>query len=417
IGAGAAVALFGVGLVVASSGGNSGEVYGNVQNVAEAPPPQVDPLKLLGQCKTYADKDNELNNWAKAEEVCGKAVDLDPTLTEARALQRLAKREINNKRFYEEARLKISASQDELGMELLGQIEKDSAYFIRARKEFNEAAERVEKRKFSACMTSMKQDMYVQAYEECKRSAEMVCNTERGISEKLQDVIKKLAQRTGKPANITCPEEYKKFQAATKVALAGVDPVKEIRKKYPEKELQEVFLTYFEDGRPKQASDKLKRMRAKQRKKFGTSLDDYILLLDLIDGRYTSGQAFVITQDPDRVMSYWKDAFESDAKLMPEGVVSALSKDMATQLSTIYVKKADEEISKQRETNAFRYLYEGYKIDKTNTLLNTRLQQMEGVARQNLDGGCQEVKKALDLTMPDTSLHKKAEERLKELGC
>lgn len=402
---------------LALTGGEPPPNTGYVESDNAAPQAE-DPLKLLGQCKSYADKDNELNNWAKADEVCGRALELDPTLTEARALQRKAKREVANKKLYDEAKIKIATSQDEAGIALLVQIDKDSAYFVRARKEFNDAAERVEKRKFTACMSSMKVDMYSQAYEECKLSAEMVCNTERGISTRLASALKKLGAKVGKPQEVACPKEYAMYQATAKVEWKGIDPVKEVKALYTEAAVQKVMLEYLANGRPKQASDTFKRMRAKERRKYGTSLDEYIQLLDVIDGKYTAGQASLLTRQPDRVLESWSEAFAADAKLMPKGVVSALAKDMASQLSTLYVEKADEEVKKELIVEAFRFLHEGYKIDKMNTELITRLQQMESWARDQLDSGsCEGIRNAIGTTLPESTIHERALAAARENGC
>lgn len=409
------LALLGLALGGGEPPPNTGAYYEEEMNAAAAP---EDPLKLLGQCKSYADKDSELNNWEKAVEVCGKVIELDPTLTEALALQRKAKREVEYKGYYEAAKLKISTSQDEAGIELLVKIDKESAFFVRARKEFNDAAERVEKRMFSACMTSMKVGMYTQAYEECKRSAEMVCNTERGISDRLARTLKTLGSRTGRPATIECPKEYAAFQAAAKVAWTGADPVSEIKSMYSDPAIQKVVLDYHSDGRPKQASDTLKRMRSRQKRKYGNSLDELILLFDIIDGKYTAGQAGLLTGDPDRVMEFWSEAFAADAKVMPKDVVSALAKDMSSQLSALYVAKADEEVKKDKIIEAFRFLHEGYKLDKMNTELILRLQQMESWARGQLENGdCESIMNAIGTTLPESTINERAKAAARENGC
>ncbi len=386
----------------------------------DAPPDAEDPIKLLGRCKAYADPENSAFNWENAVETCGKAYAGDPALTEAKVHERQAKRELEFEKLLAEAKLKISTSQDDAALDMLVRIDDSSNAFGRAHTMFKESSERLGKRKKTACKTDFKAGLYVQAFESCKRFLEVTCNLE-GEDADIMKLFERSARQAGKSSSFTCPEAYEKFgkriqddgnraETLVKDFYAG--------KGIPEREVHALMLQYYRDGRPKYVADKLKVLRVKKKRIYADRLDDIILLLDVIDGRYTSGQAGIVTGDADKAEAFWKEAFEADAKLVPPKLRSSLVKDMGGQLAKVYFKIGWDLLQKGKLNEAFKAFYKGYEHDRSNSDVLLQIAGMEREARKTLrEPSCESADFALAITIPGSGVYKRAKEMKQELGC
>ncbi|MGI5860706.1 MAG: FHA domain-containing protein [Myxococcales bacterium] len=417
-GAGAAVLLLVV--VVALSSSPPPAVPTDQGIPMDAPPDAEDPIKLLGKCKAYADPENSSFNWENAVEACGKAYALDPALTEAKLYERQAKREIEFEKLLAEARLKISTSQEDAALDMLVKVDDSSNAFGRAHTMFKEASERLGKRKKTACKTDYKAGLYVQAYESCKRFLEVTCNVE-GEDPDIMKLFERSARQAGKPTSFTCPEAYAKFGKRIEDDSNRAETlVKEfyVAKGIPEREVHALMLQYYRDGRPKYVADKLKVLRVKKKRIYADRLDDIILLLDVIDGRYTSGQAGIVLGDAAKAEAFWNEAFEADAKLVPPKLRSSLVKDMGAQLAKVHFKIGWDLLQKGKLNEAFNAFYKGYKHDRSNQDVLLQLAGMEREARRSLrEPSCESADFALAITIPESGVFKRAKEMKQELGC
>ena len=376
----------------------------------------VDPMRLLGRCTALADVEGEQLNFKEAAQVCAKVLELDPTLTEARALERLAKREIKFAEVLEEAKLKSSTSQDDAAIELLLQIEPDSMAFSQARQVFRETTERYAGRLRTQCLTEFKSGYYKQAYEACKRHMELTCNVE----EENKTVVKNFkasAKRLKTSDNFVCPEAYRVFGSRVVFDDSNIERV--IQRQFSNATVAKAMIEYYNTGRPKKIADDLKRAKAKNPKNFSSDVDDLILKLEVIDGRYTSGQEGILRSDPARAEEYWKDAFEAEKSFMPKDIESALVRDMKAQLAKLYYTQGEELMKKEHYADAFKVYYKGYQLDSKNRNLLERVAWLEQMASKFLrnDPGCESAQLAADITIPKSGVNKRAQEMLLDYNC
>ncbi len=376
----------------------------------------VDPLRLLGRCKALADVEGEQLNFKEAAQVCAKVLELDPTLTEARALERLAKREIKFSEILDEARLKSSTSQDDAAIELLLQIEPDSMAFTQARMIFKETSERLAKRMRSQCLTEYKSGYYKQAYDACRRYMELTCNVEDEDKTVMKNFTAS-AKRIKASDTFVCPETYRVFGSRVVFDDSNIERV--IQRHFSNATVAKSMIEYYNTGRPKKIADDLKRAKAKNPKNFSSDVDELILRLEVIDGRYTSGQEGILRVDPARAEEYWRDAFEAEAKIFPKGIESALIRDMRAQLAKLYFNQGEEFMKKEHYADAFKVYYKGYRYDSKNRNLLERLAWMEQKASQFLrsDPGCESARLAADITIPKSGVNKRAQEMLLDYNC
>lgn len=376
----------------------------------------VDPLRLLGRCKALADVEGEQLNFKEAAQVCAKVLELDPTLTEARALERLAKREIKFAEILENAKLKSSTSQDDAAIELLLQIEPDSMAFTQARIIFKETSERLAKRMRSQCLTEYKSGYYKQAYDACRRYMELTCNVEDEDKTVMKNFTTS-AKRIKASDTFVCPETYRVFGSRVVFDDSNIERV--IQRHFPNATVAKAMIEYYNTGRPKKIADDLKRAKAKNPKNFSSDVDELILKLEVIDGRYTSGQEGILRVDPARAEEYWKDAFEAEAKFFPKGIESALIRDMKSQLAKLYYNQGEDYMKKEHYADAFKVYYKGYQYDSKNRNLLERIAWMEQMASKFLrnDPGCESARLAADITIPKSGVNKRAQEMLLDYNC
>ncbi len=381
-------------------------------------PQEIDVNKMLGQCRAFSDPDNDIHDWNKCVEICGKIIEADPTLVEARKQQTFCKKEQTCDKQIADAKLKSSTAQDEAAIKILVQVDKNCSFYLQARNIFKEATERLGKRKRTDCKTEFHYGNYQKAYEECQRHIEVTCDTSEGPDPEVVRLLQKSAALTGKPKDVKCPAEYKPLRLMP-VVSAEDDPatLAAIRKKYPDATVAEGMITFFREGRPKKVSDEFKRQRIKQ-PKLKDQLDELVLRLDLMDGRYTSGQEGILKNDPNLVEQYWKEAFETDKMLMPSGVSSALARDMKTQLAVVYAKVGTEAMKKDHYNEGFTAYLKGYGYDPQNQEILSWLQKGQQKAKKLLDaGGCENAISAAAFTLDTSALHKQAVRYVEENGC
>ena len=415
-----AVLVLGVGGLVAKElngpAEDPGRKTGFVKDVAPTGP--QDPLKLLGQCKGYADPDSEQLNWKKAQEVCAQVIQPDPTLAEARPLEKLARQELSYEKLYADAKIKMQTVQEEQALQLLLQIPSNSTVFVKARKLFLEDAEIIEKHADTNCRTSIKAASWTDAFDACRRKLEMMCNTREPTKDDRTRFNIACTSAGRRASEFTCPPEYRRFfNVGGDVKSDDIDPEVALSTMYPDADVRKQVLSYVRDGRPKDVSRQLKLMRQKNHAKYKGTLDDIIQQLDLIDGRYTTGQGSLVRNNPTEASVIWADAFAADKAILPPGIRSAVTKEMSRSLSETFYKAGKEELNKQRYREAFAQFVQAYKINKTNTDVLMIVRNMERQASESLKGGCEDIRLAIDITLPDSAVHKKAEEARTANGC
>jgi pSer/pThr/pTyr-binding forkhead associated (FHA) protein len=383
----------------------------------EAPEPD-DPLKLLGECKALADPENDKLNWAKAAATCAKVTALDPTLTEAKPLEKLAKKELEFGRLLKEAKGKVEVAQEDLALPLLMQIETASTVFRNAKIEFANAADRIEKRVDTDCRSDIRSGNWSSAFENCKRKLEILCNQDRKIDKDSQARFEAAARSTGRKAEYKCPPEYARFFGKILEGIGEKDTtLADIAAMYSDPTVRKLIISYYQEGRPKDVSRQMKLLRQRERNKYKSSLDSITQRLDIIEGTYTTGQGHITRGEVDQAKKLWTErAFVEDQALLPKGAKSAIYREMVETLADRFFVLAKNDFDRGRYSNSCKNMFQGYELSKANTDL---VQYVQNYARQAKDwaesASCEEVKFAADCTLPGDPIHARAEERKAEL--
>ena len=151
---------------------------------------------------------------------------------------------------------------------------------------------------------------------------------------------------------------------------------------------------------------------------FDAKVDDLILKLEVIDGRYTSGQEGILRSDPGRAESFWNDAFEAEQQILPKGIESSLVREMKSQLAKIYFDQGEDKFNKEHYAEAFKLYYKGYRYDAKNRDLLEKIAKLETIANKLLrDPGCDNAQLAVDITIPKSGVNKRAMDMLDEYNC
>jgi pSer/pThr/pTyr-binding forkhead associated (FHA) protein/tetratricopeptide (TPR) repeat protein len=381
------------------------------------PTPPKDPMRELSRCKALADPESDQLDWRKAVEVCGRVLKLDQTLTEARELELRAKHEVEYEELLKDAKIKLSTSREEMALGSLVKIPTSSTSFNQARLAFKEASERLFKRSLSACKTDLAAGFNSSAADKCQKAIDVTCNRAGGADAEAKKLYDQAARAAGGRPQAACPPEYKVFEPKVPEPTPE-DAERMIASKYPDAPIQEPMLKYFQVGKPRQIADEFKRLRAKTGRRY-PQLDDFIVQLELIDGRYASGQEGLRRNQPELAWEFWKDAFDADAKLMPIGVRSFMIREMSSQLAALDYRLGYELQRIGRYREASKYIFDGYKFDKTNTDIILLIANWEVAAKRMMDAqpDCDSAQTALEVTLPESSVHKKAEQLRQERGC
>lgn len=380
--------------------------------------PEADAMKLMGNCRAYADPESETLNWEQAAKVCSRAFELDPTFNEARALAKRAKKELDFEALLKEVDVKITTTQEEEALRLLVKVDKESAAFARASRKFNDAYEILFKRHRNACKGDVTAGHFEQGIVECQRAVELTCNRPEGPDPEVMGWLKNASRHLGRSSDVKCPPEYAKFQNMGTLAPSPTKMRDALRARYPDGALSKLMLKYCEHGRPRQIVDELKRMRSRD-PGLREKLSEVIQNLELVDGSYATGQEYLRLGKAQECLAKWNQAFEAEAKLIPPGVQCTLVKEMSQQLAKVFYGLAKEELQKDHLEKAFVSVHQGYKLDPTNTDLANAIAYMERDAnrRINEQPGCASFRYALSITPEESQAHKKAKKAAEAGNC
>lgn len=413
------LSVLGIVFYLAEHGGEGAPVFAALvpRGPGPEPTPPRDPMRELSRCKALADPESDQLDWRKAVVVCGRVLKLDQTLTEAREMELRAKHEVEYEELLKDAKTKLSTSREEMALASLVKIPTSSTSFNQARLAFKEASERLFKRSLSACKTDLAARFFSSAADKCQKAIDVTCNRAGGADAEAKKLYDQAARAAGGRRHAACPPEYKVFEPKVPEPTPE-DAERMIASRYPDAPIREPMLKYFHGGKPRQIADELKRLRAKTGRRY-PQIDDFIVQLELIDGRYASGQEGLRSNQPELAWEFWKDAFDADAKLMPIGVRSFMIREMSSQLAVLDYRLGYELQRIGRYREASKYIFDGYKFDKTNTDIILLMANWEVAAKRMMDAqpDCDSAQTALDVTLPESSVHKKAEQLRQERGC
>ncbi|MBF5041157.1 FHA domain-containing protein [Aggregicoccus sp. 17bor-14] len=403
--------------------------------------------QLLSQCRSYASTELDAEpDWRRAEEACGKALDLDPLQSEAHALLqriRLEREAGDNFTRGERALARLNAEE---ALDLFGKIPKESDYFRRARPRVREASAQVVKRALDDCKRYLRDSQWAAAVPRCERYLGVACQKmdreelEPPVGFKVvltsgrlrtnewrpkdplflrfltarQRVDPRAAPWTCPPADILAeePEAEDPKQAVTAA----------FQKRYADKLLQAAMLDYW-SGRSTEALATLQKLRSDyNRAQYHADADAAMRDLSTVDQLFKSGQSALQAEDPERAAEPFQEVLEVDGRVMAELATTrpsfyrrAIQQDMASHAYVAGKHWAD----RQDTRRGCRVWKLGFGFYAGNTDLNKAVGfcSTRGLALLNEAQGCADLPAVLDFAVKGDGLQEKVAAKRAEWAC
>jgi len=306
---------------------------------------QVDPAEqiqeLLSQCRSYASSELGTPNWARAEEVCTQALDLDPIHPEANTLIRRIKLEKEAHENYTMGDKLLQRLKPDEALEAFSRIPKESEYFRRGKGKAREAAEQVTKRALDDCKRYLNDSQVAAAVPRCEQYLSVWCQGQPrdsltpplGYTLKLEGRLRANEWRPKDPLFVrfliarqrldpnavpwTCPvTEIIGPDEAMADPRAVVDAA--VKKRFPNKLMQAAMMDYWA-GRGSEALATLQKLRGNyEAAQLHAQTDDLIKVMSTVDQLFKGGQTYLAADDPEKAAEPFREALQVDKELMQE---------------------------------------------------------------------------------------------------
>ncbi|RKH55152.1 FHA domain-containing protein [Corallococcus aberystwythensis] len=441
--AGGVMALLAVAAVVKSS-------IGAPQKTAKTgPSAPLDPAQqvqeLLSECRSYASSEMGAPDWNRAESTCEQVLDMDPINAEANTLVRKIKLEKEAFDNLEAAKKAIELNREKKALELLRKIPKESEYFRRARSKARETAERFVERAKDDCKRYLKNSQWGPAVPRCQEYMEVWCQKQSkedleppiGQSLRLEGGLRKnewrpkdatfvkfLVARTRVDRNAvpwTCP--VSDILAADEL---GPDQASEVRamfnKRYTPKLVQEAMMDYWA-GRASEAMATLQKLRAKvDQAEHHQLADDLLRDVSNVDQLFKTGGSAITNEDPERAVAPFKEALETDKRIMAELAESHLSfyrKNIFQDMAAAAYLRGKHFADREDRRRGCRIWKLGFDFYKGNTDLNRVVAFCSTQAQNALSGvgSCSDLAAVEDYAVPGDGIAEQVNAKKAELKC
>ncbi len=416
---------------------------------------------LLAACRSFADPEQDAPDWQRAREACEKVLELEPIDREANALVKkigvFEKCEATLKAATEH----ISVNQLEAALDSFGQIGKDCGpYLLRARSKAQETLNDVKKRSAADCKLYLSNAKWELAYKRCELYARLACQmmepkdlyppptmrlklegslrpkNEWRPSDPTYLAFLKVRERVkpGEPM-WSCPE-FLAFRPPPPPPDAGKLAKDEIMARYPDREMAQAVVLYFE-GRFADAPVPLKKIgenmsKAELHEAAKQLLNDVSNAINL----YDNGMGEISNDRLERAESTLLRALALDEKLVlgergttlkPEEKSRELDRRVSFLRKNIVESMGSRSLQKGRalaDRNDFRGACKIWKlggkfsdtnIDLLKALTNACTARAKA-AFANAES-CEQLKAVLDFAVDGDTFKEKVVEVLAQKGC
>ncbi|MFP2933907.1 hypothetical protein ACLESO_54020 [Pyxidicoccus sp. 3LG] len=413
------------------------------------PAAQVDPAEqvqeLLSECRSYASSELGPPNWARAEEVCSKALDLDPIHQEANTLIRRIKLEKESFEHFSQGEKLLQRLKPEEALESFRKIQKESEYFRRARGKAREAAEQVTKRAREDCQLYLRNSQWGAAVPRCQTYMAVWCQSQTreslqpplGYTLKLEGRLRRNEWRPKdklfvsfllarqklepNPAPWTCPaSDVLEYDDQPTDPRSIVDAA--IKKRYTNKLLQAAMMDYW-SGRGSEALATLQTLRRNyEASQFHAQADELLKTMSTVDQLFKGGESFLAADDPEKAAEPFREALEVDRQLMQELTESKPSfyrRNILQDMADKSYQRGKSWADRQDKRRACKVWKLGFGFYKGNPDLNKAAAFCSSLAlaTYNGSGGCPDLAAALDYAIKGDGVEELVVEKKKEWSC
>lgn len=302
--------------------------------------------KALSVCRQYSATDSNSDpNWARAQEACEAALELEPIHREATELMK--KIQVNRacEDNLKRAKAMVAANRAEQSLEAFAKIRPDCGYFLTALTAAKEPVAEVKKVAAKQCLQYVANAKWANAFKRCEVYARLACQTMEREERQLPGLMKlKLDGPLG--SNDWRPKDpvYAAFlRARAQVApgeapwqcpdlpvfrppQSGEDPGKRVKeemlKRSSEPELGRALGLYF-DGKFQEMVLPLQKLQADMDKAaFHEQARELLRDVSAAANQYQSGATEVGNDKPDRAETPFRNALAIDERLVMPPTIS-----------------------------------------------------------------------------------------------
>ncbi|MCY1014706.1 FHA domain-containing protein [Pyxidicoccus sp. MSG2] len=410
----------------------------------------VDPAEqiqaLLSECRSYAS--NELGsspNWARAEESCTKALDLDPIHPEANTLIRRIKLEKESFDHYSTGEKALQRLKPDEALEAFSKIPKESEYFRRGKSKAREAAEQVTKRALDDCKRYLGNSQLSAAVPRCEQYMAVWCQGQPredlqpplGYTMKLEGRLRRNEWRPKDSLYVrfliarfrldpnaapwVCPvTEIIGPDEATTDPRSVVDAA--VKKRFGHKLLQAAMMDYWA-GRGSEALATLQKLRGNyEAAAFHAQSDELVRIMSTVDQLFKNGETFLAGDDPEKAAEPFREALQVDKELMldlAESKPSFYRRNILQDMAEKSYQRGREWADRQDKRRACRIWKLGFGFYAGNPDLNKAAAFCSSNASDALRaaGACPDLAAVLDYAVKGDGIAEKVDEKKKEWSC
>ncbi len=326
--------------------------------------------------------------WKAARESVESAIDVFPICKECRKLRKQIEEEIAVKNQYQDALVEFDLGHWTEARKMFLAIAKTSAYQKIARPKIEECTTVL----MTYHMREFKGFANGRHWKKAHKHLLAYMNLDPCDQKVFNRWVKKVekAMRSGR-----FPTRFKPipYECDRVVDMAvDLDPETEIKKRYPRAKISSALMKYF-DGKMESAIYDLRRIKALGR---NSALVEEARVLDnmlrVVKGKYNQGITYLNRGRYKEARKQLEIALNTDAKFIPDGLISFYREDIGKQLAGNLNREAKDLFARNKYFRAFKQWADCLKFSPDDGACETGMIKLEEVAR----GAIKEAQRFID---------------------
>ncbi len=302
--------------------------------------PEPDLESLLTACRQYSSVESVSGpNWARAEEACKAALELEPIHPEANELMNKIRRGRVCDENLKSARSQVAAGRPEEALEFFLKVRTDCGYFLKALAEAKEPVEEVKKAAGKECKEYAAAGKWANALKRCEAYTRLACQLMDRDERQPPPLMKvkldgPLGRNDWRPKDVLYLNFLKARERVTpgqppwqcpdlpvfRPPQAGEDPAKRVKeefiKRYPDPEMGRALGLYF-DGKFQEMLIPLQKIQDNMQKAaFHDRARELGRNMSTAANQYQSGSTEVSNDKPEKAEGPFREALAIDEKLV-----------------------------------------------------------------------------------------------------
>jgi pSer/pThr/pTyr-binding forkhead associated (FHA) protein/tetratricopeptide (TPR) repeat protein len=385
----------------------------------EGPRTEVIVDQLIRQAKGYLDEDPM--DLRAALDAVQKCLDLDPINKDCRRLRTEVEDETAAKSIYDQCVIEFDLNRWRVALDCYLKLPEKSRFMKKSKYKLEEARKQLSKYHLGEAKGYHNANQFRKAHDHYVEYMKLnPCDLD--VYRQEQKNEQKMKGQWGvkyTPFVLACQE------GGITEADLGADPEDAIRRMYPNKQIGDAMLKYF-NGKSEPAIVDLQRLLVG--KDAGVSELARRLMGDVrvVRAKYNEGQSLMNRGKAKEAKEQLDTALEIDARLMPKGVMSFFREDMGKLLAGRLYKDGLELYNRKELEAAFKVWSECLQRWAAETDCKRGLSMLEEVADRMMDEverlerqemwsqAAGLMKEVLIITAPEAMSHKQAKKKLRE---